>query len=149
MVSTLLSMPVGLGRSEIATVRRPLAGSATAVAEPPSWSVSAVCFPASADKQSSNATSTMRASAAVSRGSTIEIGRIEVVLPRDPYQGEESISASVGQRGTHAVRGRGIGEPAYRPIGGNPLARGMGQDCGQVHGAGRGVDRRGLNRCDL
>src|SRR5262245_2989740 len=41
------------------------------------------------------------------------------------------------------------GGPYYRPVGGNPFARGMGDHGGQIDYACLPIDRRCLNRCDL
>jgi hypothetical protein len=49
--------------------------------------------------------------------SRVEVRRIEVVFPGDAYQREQRVAAGVGQGGPHPMRGRGIGQPAHRPIG--------------------------------
>src|SRR6266851_3258413 len=81
--------------------------------------------------------------------SAVQVGGIEVVLAGDANQGEQRVPARVGQRGPHSVRGRGVGEPADRPIRRDPFSRGVGEHRGQADGAARGVDGSRLNRGDL
>jgi hypothetical protein len=50
-----------------------------------------------------------------------EIGRIEVILTGNVNKREQRIPPGIGQRGTHAMRGRGLADRADRPIRGNPL----------------------------
>ena len=65
-------------------------------------------------------------------GGCCKIGRVHVVFTGNPDQGEECIAAGIGERRSHAMRGRRFGNWANRPIGGDPLARRMGQHRGQI-----------------
>src|SRR6266567_8160453 len=79
----------------------------------------------------------------------VQVWRIEVILAGDADEREERVAAGVGQGCPHAVRGRHVADRAYRPIRGDPFARGVGEYGSQRDRAGRLVDRRGLQDGDL
>jgi hypothetical protein len=61
-----------------------------------------------------------------------EIGGIKIVFASNSDQGEQSIAAGIAQCRAHPVRLGRIGNGANRPVGGNPLPGGMGQNGGQI-----------------
>jgi hypothetical protein len=48
-----------------------------------------------------------------------EIGGVKIVPPGNPDQREERIPASISQRRSHPVWGRGLADGAYGPVRGN------------------------------
>ena len=78
-----------------------------------------------------------------------EVGRIEIILAGDTYKREESIASSVCQCRAHTVWGRGLADRANRPVRGDPLARRMRQNRGEVDDAAGLVDRGCLHNGDL
>ncbi len=78
-----------------------------------------------------------------------EVGRIEIVLAGNPDQREQRVAPGVGERCAHAMGSYRLGGWANRPVGGDPLTRGVHQRGRQLDQAAVPVDRRALNRCDF
>jgi hypothetical protein len=78
-----------------------------------------------------------------------KIGRIKVILAGNTNEREQGVAARVGQRRAHALGICGFGNSTYRPVRGDPFARGMSEHGGQIDQACLSIDRGGLNRCDL
>src|SRR6516164_10124952 len=74
---------------------------------------------------------------------------IEIILPSNADQREQSISTGIGQRRAHAVRGGRVSDGADRPIRGDPFSRGMRQNRAEPNDASGFIDRGGLYCGDL
>ena len=78
-----------------------------------------------------------------------KVGRIKIVLPCNADQGEQGIAAGVGEGGSEPVGRCRLADRADRPIGRDPLPRGVNKRRGEPDQAAVAVNSGGLNRCDL